>query len=82
MGRGEGIGGSEHAEPGDQAAVHTLRLFPRGRAFLLCRSHTRRCTQKREREREKEINIKAMRDIGPRGRVKEPECGRGLRGGV
>lgn len=55
-----GVGGKRGPEPSWEAggAVHTLRLFPRGRPLLLCHSPTGWCTQK---NRKKKINIKAER---------------------
>lgn len=56
-----GVGGKRGPEPSWEAggAVHTLRLFPRGRPLLLCHSPTGWCTQK---NRKKKINIKAKRE--------------------
>lgn len=47
-------------EPSWPGAVHTLRLFPRGRPLLLCPSPTGWRTQKKNRK--KEINIKGKSD--------------------
>ena len=48
-----GVGGKRGPEPSWAAragAVHTLRLFPRGRPLLLCHSPTGWCTQKKQKE--------------------------------
>lgn len=51
-----GVGRKRGPEPSwvaDGRAVHTLRLFPRGRPRLLCHSPTGWCTQKKQKEENK-----------------------------